>query len=112
MSDHNSLIPPAFTRTVADIVSQHEWKALLLSGRQLRIKYGVDVTAPDLHIGHAVNLWMMRMLQDMGHKVIFLIGDFTTTIGDPSGKNKTRPVISFSVSTASSPPRMASIAEA
>ncbi len=94
MSDHNSLIPPAFTRTVADIVSQHEWKALLLSGRQLRIKYGVDVTAPDLHIGHAVNLWMMRMLQDMGHKVIFLIGDFTTTIGDPSGKNKTRPVIS------------------
>ncbi len=83
----------AFARTTEDVFSMSEWEELLGSGRQLRIKYGVDVTAPFLHIGHAVNLWMMRALQDLGHTVIFLIGDFTTTIGDPTGKSKTRPVI-------------------
>ena len=73
----------------------NEWDNLLRSDKQLRIKYGVDVTASFLHIGHAVNLWMMRRLQDLGHKVMFLVGDFTTQIGDPTGKNKTRPVISM-----------------
>ncbi|PDZ70660.1 tyrosine--tRNA ligase [Bacillus pseudomycoides] len=82
-----------FSRTTAEIFSLEEFKDLLSSGKQLRIKYGVDVTAPYLHTGHAVNLWMMRKLQDLGHKVIFLIGDFTTRIGDPTGKNKTRPII-------------------
>ena len=82
-----------FSRTTEDVFSMNEWNDLLESGQQLRIKYGVDVTAPYLHIGHAVNLWMMRKLQDLGHKVIFLIGDFTTQIGDPTGKNKTRPII-------------------
>lgn len=82
-----------FSRTTEEIYSLEEFKELISSGRQLRIKYGVDVTAPYLHIGHAVNLWMMRKMQDMGHKVVFLIGDFTTRIGDPTGKNKTRPVI-------------------
>ena len=80
-------------RTQEDIFSADELKALLESKKQIRIKYGVDVTAPYLHIGHAVNLWMMRKFQDRGHKVVFLIGDFTTRIGDPTGKNKTRPVI-------------------
>lgn len=89
----SSEIQSAFARTTSEIFSLEEWKKLLGSGRRLRIKYGVDVTAPYLHIGHAVNLWMMRMLQDHGHKVIFLIGDFTTQIGDPTGKSKTRPVI-------------------
>jgi tyrosyl-tRNA synthetase len=84
----------AFSRTIEDLFSLKEFEDILNSGRQLRIKYGVDVTAPTLHIGHAVNLWMMRKLQDCGHKVLFLIGDFTTQIGDPTGKNKTRPVIS------------------
>jgi len=84
----------AFSRTTAEILSMDEWNSLLASEKKLRIKYGVDVTAPYLHIGHAVNLWMMRRLQDMGHKVIFLIGDFTTQIGDPTGKSKTRPVLS------------------
>src|SRR3989344_4050516 len=82
-----------FGRTTEEILSLNEWNELLRSDRQLRIKYGVDVTAPYLHIGHAVNLWMMRKLQDFGHKVIFLIGDFTTQIGDPTGRSKTRPVI-------------------
>jgi len=83
-----------FARTTEEVFSLDELRELLRSGRQLRIKYGVDVTAPHLHIGHAVNLWMMRKLQDLGHRVIFLIGDFTTQIGDPTGKSKTRPIIS------------------
>jgi tyrosyl-tRNA synthetase len=91
-------IPPPdilkrFARTTEETFSPQEFQRLLESGRQLRIKYGVDVTAPNLHIGHAVNLWMMRWLQDLGHKVVFLIGDATTRIGDPTGKNTLRPVI-------------------
>lgn len=76
-----------------DVVSLDELRQKLAVGRPLRIKYGVDVTAPFLHIGHAVNLWMMRYLQDHGHKVIFLIGDFTTRIGDPTGKSLTRKIV-------------------
>lgn len=82
-----------FARTTDEIFSLDELKRLLTSGKQLRMKYGVDVTAPNLHIGHAVNLWMYRRLQELGHRVIFLIGDFTTQIGDPTGKSKTRPVL-------------------
>jgi tyrosyl-tRNA synthetase len=62
-----------------------------LSGKPLRIKLGLDPTAPDIHIGHTVVLNKMRQLQDLGHTVIFLIGDFTSLIGDPSGRNATRP---------------------
>ena len=83
----------ALARTTDQIVSLDELRSRLAGGRSLRIKYGVDVTAPFLHIGHAVNLWMMRHLQDGGHKVIFLIGDFTTRIGDPTGRNQSRRVI-------------------
>lgn len=79
-------------RTTDDTFSLEDFKKKLSTGKQLRIKYGVDVTAPFLHIGHAVNLWMMRYLQELGHKVVFLIGDFTTRIGDPTGKSKTRVV--------------------
>lgn len=61
------------------------------SGKPLRIKLGLDPTAPDLHLGHTVVLNKMRQLQDLGHQVIFLIGDFTASIGDPSGRNATRP---------------------
>ena len=82
-----------FARTTEEVFSLQELKELLASGRQLRIKYGVDLTAPQLHIGHAVNLWMMRALQDLGHKVQFLIGDVSTRIGDPTGRNVLRPVI-------------------
>jgi tyrosyl-tRNA synthetase len=81
-------------RTTDSVVTFEALEKLLLSGKQLRMKYGVDVTAPTLHIGHAVNLWMYRKLQDLGHKVVFLIGDFTTQIGDPTGRDKRRPVIS------------------
>lgn len=83
-----------FERTTEQFFSRDELRDKLKSGKKLRIKYGVDVTAPTLHIGHAVNLWLMRYLQDKGHKVVFLIGDFTTRIGDPTGRSETRPVIS------------------
>lgn len=81
------------SRTSDEVISWEGLKEKLLTGKQLRIKYGVDVTAPFLHIGHAVNLWMMRYLQECGHKVVFLIGDFTTRIGDPTGKSKLRKII-------------------
>jgi tyrosyl-tRNA synthetase len=84
---------PTLQRTAADIVTADDLRAKLASNRQLRIKYGVDVTAPFLHIGHAVNLWAMREMQQAGHKVLLLIGDFTTRIGDPTGRSATRPVI-------------------
>ena len=80
-------------RTIDAIVDEHALRAKLESGRQLRIKYGVDLTAPDLHLGHAVNLWLMRHLQDNGHRVVFLLGDLTTRVGDPTGKSETRPVL-------------------
>ena len=82
-----------FARTTEEVFSLQELQQLLASGRQLRIKYGVDLTAPHLHIGHAVNLWMMRQLQDLGHKVLFLMGDVTTRIGDPTGRNTLRPLV-------------------
>nr|WP_145547667.1 tyrosine--tRNA ligase [Variovorax boronicumulans] len=78
-----------------ELIPQADWVKKLqkseASGQPLRIKLGLDPTAPDIHIGHTVVLNKMRQLQDLGHTVIFLIGDFTTTIGDPSGRNSTRP---------------------
>jgi len=78
-----------------ELIPQADWIKKLqkaeTSGQPLRIKLGLDPTAPDIHIGHTVVLNKMRQLQDLGHTVIFLIGDFTTTIGDPSGRNSTRP---------------------
>ena len=93
MSDHINDILKRFERTSDQFFSKGEFRAKLRSGKKLRIKYGVDVTAPTLHIGHAVNLWLLRSLQNMGHKVVFVIGDFTTRIGDPDGRMETRPVI-------------------
>lgn len=80
-------------RTIDTIIDEKALRARLDSGRQLRIKYGVDLTAPDLHLGHAVNLWLMRHLQEHGHRVVFLLGDLTTRVGDPTGKSETRPVL-------------------
>jgi len=78
-----------------ELLPQPEWLAKLArsaaTGQPLRIKLGLDPTAPDLHLGHTVVLNKMRQLQDLGHQVIFLIGDFTSMIGDPSGRNSTRP---------------------
>ena len=76
---------------IDEIIGEDDLIEKLKSGKKLTIKVGFDPTAPDLHIGHTVILRKMRQFQDLGHKVIFLIGDFTGKIGDPSGKNKTRP---------------------
>ncbi len=82
------------TRGVDQIIGREELeKALKDNKTKLRIKFGVDPTRPDLHIGHAVVLRKLRRFQDLGHTVIFLIGDYTTKIGDPSGRSKTRPVL-------------------
>lgn len=77
-------------RGADEILKREELEARLKEGRPLRIKAGFDPTAPDLHIGHTVLLNKMRQFQDLGHQVIFLIGDFTGMIGDPTGKNATR----------------------
>ncbi|MEZ5462052.1 tyrosine--tRNA ligase [Dokdonella sp.] len=77
-------------RGAEEIIKRDELEARLRLGRPLRIKAGFDPTAPDLHIGHTVLLNKMRQFQDLGHQVIFLIGDFTGMIGDPTGKNATR----------------------
>ena len=78
-----------------ELIPEHEWTRKLArsaaTGVPLRIKLGLDPTAPDIHLGHTVVLNKMRQLQDLGHTVIFLIGDFTSLIGDPSGRNATRP---------------------
>ncbi len=80
-----------------ELLVEEEWQRKLIrsaaSGKPLRIKLGLDPTAPDLHLGHTVVLNKMRQLQDLGHTVIFLIGDFTAMIGDPSGRNSTRPAL-------------------
>ena len=80
-------------RGTDEILTEADLKKKLDSGKQLVIKAGFDPTAPDLHLGHTVLLNKLRHFQELGHKVIFLIGDFTGQIGDPSGKNKTRPTL-------------------
>tara|TARA_B000000441_G_C21725927_1_gene342535 strand:+ start:56 stop:1246 length:1191 start_codon:yes stop_codon:yes gene_type:complete len=80
-------------RGTDEILTESDLKKKLDSGKQLIVKAGFDPTAPDLHFGHTVLLNKLRHFQDLGHKVIFLIGDFTGRIGDPSGKNKTRPTV-------------------
>src|SRR5258706_11653950 len=81
------------TRGCAEIISESELKAKLEKPHPLRIKLGVDPTAPDLHLGHLVVLRKLRTFQDLGHQVEFIIGDFTARIGDPSGQSATRPTI-------------------
>ena len=81
-------------RGVEEIIPEEELIARLKKGRPLRVKVGFDPTAPDLHLGHTVVVNKMRQFQDFGHEIIFLIGDFTGMIGDPSGKSITRPPLS------------------
>jgi len=82
------------TQGSVDCLPAGALKKKLESGKKLKIKLGMDPTAPDLHLGHAVVLRKMRQFQDLGHEIIFLIGDYTARIGDPTGKSKTRPPLS------------------
>jgi len=81
-------------RGAVELIDEAELRTKLQSGRKLRVKLGLDPTAPDLHLGHTVVINKLRHFQDLGHQVQFLIGDFTGMIGDPTGKNQTRPPLS------------------
>ncbi len=82
------------THNVDGLIGGDELRAKLLAGKPLRIKLGADPTSPDLHLGHAVVLRKLREFQDLGHTAVLIIGDYTALIGDPSGRSKTRPVLS------------------
>ncbi len=82
-------------RKAVQIFSEEEFDKKIKSGKKLAIKFGADPSRPDLHIGHSVPLRILKQLQDMGHEIVFVIGDFTAMIGDPSGKSKTRPSLTF-----------------
>ncbi len=85
-------------RNTVDVIEEEELKKKLerslSTGKPLRVKYGIDPTSPDIHIGHMVVIRKLREFQNLGHKVFFLIGDFTARIGDPTGRNETRPILS------------------
>lgn len=94
MSQSIETILAELKRGVEDIYSEADLIEKLKENRPLRVKLGADPTAPDIHLGHTVVLNKLRQFQNFGHEVIFLIGDFTATVGDPSGKNATRPPLS------------------
>ena len=83
----------ALLRGTEQVVHKEDLAERLEGGKPLRVKVGFDPTAPDLHLGHTVLMHKMRQFQDLGHQVIFLVGDFTGRIGDPSGRNATRPIL-------------------
>ncbi len=85
-------------RGAGEVIARDELEVKLVQSRResrpLRIKFGADPTTPDLHLGHMVNVFRLKQFQDLGHEAIYLIGDFTATIGDPSGRNSARPYVS------------------
>ncbi|PIT88306.1 MAG: tyrosine--tRNA ligase [Candidatus Magasanikbacteria bacterium CG10_big_fil_rev_8_21_14_0_10_36_32] len=87
-------IEELLTRGAEEVIELESLRKKLFSGKRLRVKFGIDPTGSQLHIGHAVPLRKLKQFQDLGHQVILLIGDYTAMIGDPSGRNETRPVLS------------------
>src|SRR5919107_3059797 len=87
--------PASFlARNAVDVLPKGALEARLAEGRPLRVKLGLDPTAPDLHLGHTVVLQKLREFQDLGHTVVLIVGDYTARVGDPSGRSATRPVLS------------------
>src|SRR3954468_4590522 len=82
------------TRNAVDVLPKGELEKKLALGRPLRVKLGIDVTSPDVHVGRGIPLQRMRAFQDEGHKAVLIIGDYTTRIGDPSGRSSERPILS------------------
>jgi tyrosyl-tRNA synthetase len=82
------------TRNAVDVLPEGALEAKLKLGRPLRVKLGIDVTSPDIHVGRGIPLQRMRAFQDEGHKAVFIVGDYTTRIGDPSGRSSERPILS------------------
>ena len=93
MNNENNI--DIIVRKAVQIYSEDTLVKKLKSGKKLVVKFGADPSRPDLHLGHTVPLRVLKMLQDMGHEIVFVIGDFTAMIGDPSGKSKTRPQLTF-----------------
>ena len=83
-----------FTRNAVDLINEEELLALLAEDRPLRVKFGLDPSSADLHVGHMVQLMTLRRLQEAGHQIVLILGDATAMVGDPSGKNKLRPQLS------------------
>jgi tyrosyl-tRNA synthetase len=81
------------TRNAVHVLPEGELERKLAHGRPLRVKLGIDVTAPDIHIGHAIPLQRMRAFQEAGHVGVLIVGDYTTRIGDPSGRSSERPIL-------------------
>jgi tyrosyl-tRNA synthetase len=81
-------------RGVSEVIVEADFVELLQSGKPLRLKQGFDPSAPDIHLGHVVGLRKLRQLQDLGHTVVLIVGDWTARIGDPSGRSATRPMLS------------------
>lgn len=94
MLSQEQQIEELLTRGVAEVIDREHLKARLMSGEILRVKFGIDPTSPDIHLGRAVVLCKLRDFQDLGHKIIFIIGDFTGVIGDTSDKESERPMLS------------------
>lgn len=90
----NEQIEEILTRGVEEVIDRKSLEGRLRSGKRLRIKLGIDPTSKNIHIGRAVSLWKLRALQDLGHKVVFIVGDFTGLIGDTSDKESERPMLS------------------
>jgi len=82
------------SKNIEEIIERKSIEKKLRSGKKLTIKYGADPSAPDLHLGHSIGLKKLKEFQDLGHNVVFIVGDFTGMIGDPSGRSKTRPALS------------------
>lgn len=93
MSRKSEQINKLLNRGVAEVIDREHLEKRLEAGDVLRVKLGIDPTAPDLHLGHAVVLRKLRQFQDGGHKAVFIVGDFTATIGDPSGRSEQRPAL-------------------
>ena len=88
-----SLLIKNLLRGIDEIIPYDSFVNSLHDGAKLVVKLGFDPTAPDLHLGHSVILNKIKILQDLGHDIFFIVGDFTASIGDPSGKSKTRPAL-------------------
>src|ERR671914_2284927 len=85
--------PAELTRNAVDVLPAGELQRKLALGRPLRVKLGIDVTSPDIHVGRGIPLQRMRAFQDAGHVGVFIVGDYTTRIGDPSGRSIERPIL-------------------
>ncbi|MEQ4487839.1 MAG: tyrosine--tRNA ligase [Dehalococcoides mccartyi] len=94
MNQAENRIDQILKRGVAEVIVEEDFKKLLLSGKKLRLKEGFDPSSPDIHLGHMVALRKLRQLQDLGHQVVLIVGDWTAQIGDPSGASVTRPMLS------------------